>query len=407
MSDAHCIIVGGSHAAANLLPQLRNGGWDGPITIVSADKQHPYHRPPLSKAFLSGEKAAGDILIRPAAFYEKAQADVLLGTRVTAIDRAASTVSLDDGRTLAYDKLALATGARVRTLPIPGADLDGVLYLRDLADAEALKQRAAPGKSAVIIGGGYIGLEAAASLRALGLNVTVLEAMPRILQRVTTAETSDFFSRVHREEGVDIITDAQVVAIEGAGDVTGVTLGSGETVAADIVLIGIGVIPNTELAETAGLVVDNGIQVDEFARTSDHNIVAAGDCTRHFNPLYHRWIRLESVQNATDQARVAANTLNGVLEPYAALPWFWSDQYDLKLQIAGLCEEHDRVVIRGSSTEGRSFCAFYFAGDRLLAADAINQPREFMAIRKALAAGKSADPAVLADPDSDLATAFS
>ena len=299
------------------------------------------------------------------------------------------------------------TGARVRTLPLPGAELAGVHYLRDLADAQALQSQAGAGKSAVVVGGGYIGLEAAASLRQQGMNVTVLEAMPRILQRVTSEELSDFFTRVHREEGVEILTDAQVVSIDGDSSVSGVTLQSGDTLPADLVLIGIGVIPNTELAEAAGLEVDNGIVVDEFARTSDHAIVAAGDCTRHFNPLYDRWLRLESVQNATDQARVAANTLNGSLEAYSALPWFWSDQYDLKLQIAGLAEGFDRVVIRGSSTEGRSFVAFYFQGDRLLAADAVNSPREYMAVRKALAAGKQAPAEVLADPESDLAAAFS
>lgn len=407
MSSKQCVVIGGSHAAANFVAQLRNGGWDGGITVVSDEGALPYHRPPLSKALLTGEKAAEEIGIRPAAFYEKAEVTFALNRRATAIDRAAGTVELDDGSSLDYDAIALMTGARVRELPIPGADLDGVLYLRDLADAQALQARAANSKKAIIIGGGYIGLEAAASLRKLGLEVTVLEAMPRILQRVTSEEISDFFTRVHREEGVEIRTDAQLVALEGDGKVSAVTLQGGESLDADIVLIGIGVIPNTELAETAGLVVDNGIQVDEFARTSDHAIVAAGDCTNHFNPLYDRWVRLESVQNATDQARCAANTLNGNLEPYSALPWFWSDQYDLKLQIAGLSTGFDRVVIRGDCTTGRSFIAFYFEGDQLLAADAINMPREYMAVRKALAAGKQAPAELLADPESDLAAAFS
>jgi 3-phenylpropionate/trans-cinnamate dioxygenase ferredoxin reductase subunit len=281
-----------------------------------------------------------------------------------------------------------------------------VFYLRDLNDVNRIRGFIGHGKSAVIVGGGYIGLETAASMRKLGMNVTVLEALPRVLQRVTAPEVSAFYSRVHGEEGVRIITDAVVEALEGKSAVTAVKLADGTTLNADVVVIGVGVIPETELAEQAGLAVDNGIVVDEFARTSDPDIVAAGDCTNHYNPIYDRRLRLESVQNATDQAKTAANTLCGKLEAYHALPWFWSDQFDLKLQIAGLSQGFDRVVLRGSSTSGRSFAAFYFSGERLLAVDAVNRPKEFMAVRRALAAGHSTDPAKLADESVDIQHAF-
>lgn len=383
----HCVIVGTSHAAANLCAQLRNGGWEGAITVVGEESHPPYHRPPLSKAFLAGEKSADGILIRPAAFYEKNGVEFVLGQQAVGIDRENRDLLLAGGDRLRYDRLALTTGARVRRLRIDGAELDGVHYLRDLADAEVIRSRIGAGRRAVIIGGGYIGLETAASLRGVGMDVTVLEAAERILQRVTTEELSAFYTRVHREEGVNIVTEARVDSIEGTHSVSAVHLADGTVLPADLVVIGVGVIPHTDLAESAGLNVGNGIVVDEYARTSDPAIVAAGDCTWHHNPLYDRWLRLESVQNATDQARVAANTLNGRLEPYRALPWFWSDQFDLKLQIAGLSEGFDRVVLRGDSSAGRSFAAFYLRGDRLLALDAVNRPKDYMATRKALVNG--------------------
>jgi 3-phenylpropionate/trans-cinnamate dioxygenase ferredoxin reductase subunit len=407
MGIEHAIIVGASHAAAQLASGLRQGGWEGKISVVGDEPLPPYHRPPLSKAYLSGEKHSDELLIRPATFYEKSDIDLLLGNRVTALDRQNKLITLHDGGSIPYTKLALATGAKVRKLTLPGHDLDGVFYLRDLNDVNRIRSFIGAGKSAVIIGGGYIGLETAASMRKVGMQVTVLEALPRVLQRVTAPEVSAFYSRVHGEEGVHIITDAAVASLEGQGAVTGVKLADGTTLPADVVVIGVGVLPQTELAEMAGLAVDNGIVVDEFARTSDPDIVAAGDCTNHLNAIYDRRLRLESVQNATDQAKTAASTLCGKLEPYRALPWFWSDQYDLKLQIAGLSQGFDRVVLRGSSAAGRSFAAFYFSGDRLLAVDAVNRPKEFMAVRRALAAGQSADAAKLADETVDIQQAFS
>lgn len=406
MSEEHAVIVGASHTAAQLAASLRQSGWEANISIVGEEAIPPYHRPPLSKDYLAGVKHSDELLIRPATFYEKSGIDLVLGTRVTGLDRAAKQITLHDGGAIPYTRLALATGARVRKLAVGGGDLDGVFYLRDLNDVDLIRGYVGPGKSAVIIGGGYIGLETAASLRKLGMNVTVLEALPRVLQRVTAPEVSAFYSRVHGEEGVDIITEANVEAITGDRSVEGVTLADGTTLAADIVVIGVGVIPNTDLAEEAGLAVDNGIVVDEFARTTDPDIVAAGDCTNHYNPIYGRRLRLESVQNATDQAKVAANTLCGKLEAYNALPWFWSDQYDLKLQIAGLSQGFDRVVMRGASDSGRSFAAFYFGGDRLLAVDAVNRPKEFMAVRRALTQGQSADPDKLADESVDIKEAF-
>ena len=403
----HCVIVGTSHAAANLCAQLRSGGWAGDITVVGEEMHLPYHRPPLSKAFLSGDKNADDILIRPQAFYEKNDVAFHLGQQAVGIERDSRELLLAGGDRLAYDRLALTTGASVRRLRLPGAELDGVFYLRDLTDASVIRSHVAQSRRAVVIGGGYIGLETAAALRGLGLDVTVLEAAPRILQRVTTEELSAFYTRVHREEGVEIVTDARVDALVGESRVSAVHLGDGRAIDCELVVIGVGVLPHTDLAESAGLEIGDGIVVDEYARTSDPNIVAAGDCTWHFNPLYERWLRLESVQNATDQARCAAATLNGRLQPYASLPWFWSDQFDLKLQIAGLSEGFDRLVLRGSSSEGRSFAAFYLRGDTLLAVDAVNRPQDYMATRKALARGPCAvNAAMLADEAAELAGAF-
>ncbi len=406
MSTEHCVIIGGSHAAAQLAASLRQEGWEGQISLVGADPMAPYHRPPLSKGALNGDKSDSDLLIRPAEFYEKNNVDLVLGSRVTKIDRDAKKVILHDGAEIPYTKLALTTGARVRKIPIPGSDKDGVCYLRDLRDAHQIRKYIGAGKSAVVIGGGYIGLEAAASMRKMGMNVTVLEALPRVLARVTSPEISAFYTRIHNEEGTEIITDASIEAIEGENCVTGVKLADGKTLPADIVLIGVGVVPETELAEEAGLEIDNGIVVDEFARTSDHDIVAAGDCTNHYNPIYDRRLRLESVQNANDQAKIAAKALCGKLEAYRALPWFWSDQYDLKLQIAGFSQGFDKVVLRGDHTTGRSFAAFYYAGDKLLAVDAINRPKEFMMAKRFLAEGKTADPARVVDESADLKDLF-
>ncbi len=376
------------------------------ITVIGDEDELPYHRPPLSKDFLAGEKTFDDILIRPASVYETANIDMKLGVRVTAIDREAKTVATDGGEDVPYDKLVLATGARVRQLPISGADLGGLFYLRDRKDVVAIKAEVATGKKAVIIGGGYIGLETAASLKKQSMDVTVLEAMPRILQRVTAPVMSDFYKRIHTEQGVKILEGVMASAIEKTGNGLRVQTSCGHSFDADMVIIGIGVIPNTELAEAAGLETGNGIVVNEFCQTSDPDIYAAGDVTWHYNPVYDRHIRLESVPNATEQAKVVASHINGKASPYNSLPWFWSDQFDLKLQIAGLSEGYDNIIIRGDNKASRSFAAFYFQGERLLAVDAVNSPREFMMTKMALTKGQLLDRAILADVDAELKSAI-
>jgi len=396
------VIIGASHAAAQASVSLRQGGYEGKITVIGDEPDLPYHRPPLSKDFLSGNKALDDILIRPASGYEAANIEMKLGVRVEAVDRTAKTVVTDAGETLSYDKLVLTTGARIRRLPVPGEDLDGVYYLRDTKDVRAIKTEVKAGRKAVIIGGGYIGLETAASLKKQNMDVTVLEAMPRILQRVTAPIMSEFYKRIHSEEGVNILECVMASAIEKTENGLRVQTSCEQSFDADIVIIGIGVIPNIELAEAAGLETGNGIEVNEFCQSSDPDIYAAGDVTWHHNPIYDRHIRLESVPNATEQGKVVANHINGKPKPYNSLPWFWSDQFDLKLQIAGLSQGYDDIVIRGDIEASRSFAAFYFKGERLLAVDAVNSPREFMLARMSLSKGMTLDKTLLADAEMDL-----
>lgn len=396
------VIVGASHAGAQTCVSLRQSGWDGAITVFGDEPALPYHRPPLSKGFLSGEKSAQEILIRPEAAYETAEIQMRLGVRITAIDRDAKQVRTDTGETVAYDKLILTTGARVRKLPIPGAELENVFYLRDMADVLSIQDKAKTASTAVIIGGGYIGLETAASLRKQGLDVTVLEAMPRILQRVTAPVLSEFYARIHREEGVTIAENTVASEIVKSEEGLSVETGDGQFFTADMVIIGIGVIPNMELAETAGLALGNGIEVNEFCLTSDPDIYAAGDVTWHHNPIYDTHIRLESVPNATEQAKTVAAHIIGKPKPYNSLPWFWSDQFDLKLQIAGLSNGYDEVIIRGDISGSRSFAAYYFAGDRFLAVDAVNAPRDFMFGRMSLTRGVTLDKSKLSDMSVDL-----
>jgi 3-phenylpropionate/trans-cinnamate dioxygenase ferredoxin reductase subunit len=397
MPEQTCVIVGASHAGTQLALSLRQGGWQGRIVLAGDEPVKPYQRPPLSKDVLSGLKSLDQIPIRPAAVLENAGIEFMLGRRVETIDRARKILYLDDGESLAYDKLALTLGAYPSTIPLTGTDKYGVHYLRKLADVEQIRPLIGEGKSAVIIGGGYIGLEAGAVLRQTGMTVTVLEALPRVLQRVTAPVVSTFYQRLHDEEGLWIVTGALVTSIEGEYQVERVHCADGSEIDADLVIIAVGVLPNTKLAARAGLEVEDGILVDEFARTSDPDIVAAGDCTRHFNPIYQRRVRLESIQNAMDQARTAAATLNGDLQPYHALPWFWSEQYGVKLQIAGLSQGYDNLVLRGDPETGRSFAVFYFLGDRLLAVDAVNRPGEFMTGKKLLLAEARVDKEKLAD----------
>ena len=392
-----CLIIGASHAAAQLVLSLRQEGWQGEIAVISEEEALPYHRPPLSKDFLSGDKTLDDLLIRPAQAYADADIRFALGTRATRIAPEEKLVYTENGDAYDYSKLVIATGAKVRRLPVPGADLPGIHYLRNFADVEAIQARVAAGKRAVIIGGGYIGLETAASLTKKGMSVTVIEAMPRILQRVTAPVMSEFYARVHREEGVTIIEGEAVSAIGEEGGVLTVNTAEGSAIEAEIVIVGIGVEPCTELAATAGIDCNNGIVVDEHGATSVPDIYAAGDVTWHYNPIYDRHLRLESVPNATEQSKIVAAAICDKPKAYNSLPWFWSDQFDLKLQIAGLSEGYDDIVLRGDKDSGRSFAAFYFAGDRLLAVDAVNRPQEFMLARRLIPMGTSLDKAKLAD----------
>jgi 3-phenylpropionate/trans-cinnamate dioxygenase ferredoxin reductase subunit len=403
MDTDRVVIVGASHASAQLCAGLRQNGWSGGIVLIGDEPSLPYQRPPLSKALLAGESTVADLLIRKPEFYEKGQV-VFRQARVTGISRATETVDLDDGETVGYDQLVLCTGARPRPLDIPGADLAGVHYLRDAADTDAIQGTLATATRAVVIGAGYIGLEAAASLRKLGIDVTVLEVAERVLQRVTAPEISAFYDRVHREEGVDLRVGVGVAAIEGDGAVSGVRLADGDLIAAELVIVGVGVVPNVELARDAGLTVDNGIVIDAHGRTDDPHIFAAGDCANYFDARYDCRLRLECVSNAVEQAKSVAATICGKDKAISALPWFWSDQYDLKLQIAGLSTGYDEILLRGDPETGRGFACFYFAEGKLIAADCVNRAQEFMFSKRAIGEGLSPDRALLADPETPLAS---
>jgi len=404
MDKQHCIILGGGHAAAQLSTSLRQQGWQDDITMVSEETVLPYQRPPLSKGYLSGDLEFDKLLIKSPQAYEKAGVQLKLGVRAERIDRQSKQVHLGNGEVLNYTCLALALGAQVRQLSVPGIHLHGVFYLRSIADLDRIKAfiHARDKQHAVIIGGGYIGLETAAVLRKLGMEVTILEAMPRLLQRVTTEDIASFYQRIHTEEGVTILCDRTVKAIVGEQDVAAVVCESGETLRADLVIVGIGVTPHTELAVSAGLTTNHGIVVNAFSQTSDPDIVAAGDCTEFFSSQYDRMIRLESVPNAMGQATCAAATLCGKPVAYHAQPWFWSDQYDLKLQMAGLSQGYDQAVIRGNNKTGRNFSVFYLSTGKLLAVDCINQPKEFMMGKKLIASKQLLNPIQLADTSQDL-----
>ena len=396
-----CIIIGASHAGGQAAISLRQSGWEDDIIMVGEESYAPYHRPPLSKDFLSGGKDIDDILIRPQATYETADIICVRGKRVDTIHPKDRLVFLDGGDTLQYDKLILATGARPRKLPIPGADLPSVFYLRSADDVLKIKAEVAAGKRAVIIGGGYIGLETAASLTKQGMDVTVLEMEDRVLQRVTAPVMSGFYKRIHTEEGVKIVENCAATEIQSGADDALKVITTNGNFDADMVIIGIGVVPNIELAKDCGLETGNGILINEFCQTTDPDIYAVGDVTWHHNPIYDLSLRLESVPNATDQAKTAALAICGKPKPYNALPWFWSDQFDLKLQIAGLSRGYDDIVLRGNPDEDRSFAAFYFKGEKLLAVDAVNRPGEYMVgkrlIPQTMGASKIIDKKALAD----------
>ncbi len=375
---AKVVILGAGHAGGSAAAFLRQYGHDGPIVLIGDEPIAPYQRPPLSKAWLKGEADASSLALKDDAWYAENGCDLRLGVTALSIDRAGKTVRLSAGEPVAYDYLIIATGARARKLPIPGADLQGVLELRTAADAEALKGALGPGKRLAIIGGGYIGMEAAASARALGAWALIIEREDRILARVACPELSAFFQEYHQARGVNFELSAGVAALEGEhGRVTQVRLADDRVVACDAVLVGVGALPNEEIARDAGLACANGVVVDLQARTSDPFVFAIGDVTHRPLPLYDVTHRLESVPNALEQAKQVASAITGHAPPNPEAPWFWSDQYDLKLQIAGLPFGADSRVIRGDPAAAK-FAIFHLKGDQVQAVEAVNAPPEFM-----------------------------
>ncbi len=395
---AGMVIIGAGHAAGQAAASLRQEKYTGPITIIGDEAHLPYQRPPLSKAYLSGSQEVERVYLRAEKFYQEKEIDLKLSTRATAIDPDAKAVELEDGSKIDYDKLLISTGSRPRLLSIPGSDLGGIHYLRTIDDVDGIRADMHEGANLVIVGGGYIGLEVAAVGVEQGLNVHVLEMEDRILQRVTTPTMSKYYDELHRGRGVQIHTNTGVTGFSGDAKVQKVMCGDTEF-AADMVIVGIGIVPNIELAEAAGIICDNGIVVDDHCQTSNPDIYAAGDCTNHPNALLDRRLRLESVPNAMDQARTSASNMLGGDKSYAAIPWFWSDQYELKLQMVGFSADGNREVMRGDMATNQ-FAVFYLKDNTVVAADTVNSPKEFMLCKQLV--GKEADSAVLADNTSDL-----
>lgn len=395
------VIVGAGQAAFALAAKLRALKDERSIAIIGSEDVHPYQRPPLSKKYLLGEMSFDRLMFRPEEWYAENNVDIRLSTWVEEIDRAAGAVRTQDGSTLSYDKLVLATGAAPRLLPASiGGDLEGVLTVRDRRDADRLMGEMKPGRRLLVIGGGYIGLEAAAVARKLGLEVTLIEMADRILQRVASSETAEIIRGIHRANGVSIREKTGLVRLVGMeGHVAAAELSDGSMLDVDFVIVGIGVTPNDRLARESGLDVGNGITVDEYTRTSDKDIHAVGDCA--LLPWRGQHVRIESVQNAVDQAEAAAHVLAGSETPYDARPWFWSDQYDVKLQIAGFNLGYDDTLLRPGAREG-SWSVWYFRQGRLLAVDAINDAKAYVTGKKLLDTGAAPNRAILADPSADL-----
>lgn len=401
------LVIGAGQAGMQLAVSLRDHGYTGHLTLIGGESAGPYQRPPLSKAYLAGEADLESLELRAPSFYEDREITLLCGDEVVSVefagDRGSATTA--SGLTLSFDGLALTPGSEPRRLLIEGADLPGVLYLRDLDDADQLKARWDAAASVVVIGGGFIGLEVAAVARKAGKTVTVLEAADRLIARAVAPITSEFYYQAHLRRGIDVRLSARIARIVGGAAVSGVELDDGSVVPADLVLIGIGVVPRATLAEQLGLELVNGaIVVDEYARTSDPRVVAAGDAVLMPHPLGGDLsVRLESVQNAVDQAKVAAATLLGTLEPYRAVPWFWSDQADLKLQIAGLSTGFDQTVVRGNPDD-EHFSVLYYREGRLIAIDSVNDAPDYMAVRRALGQGATIPAELAADVSTPLKT---
>lgn len=392
------IVVGAGQAGSSCVAKLRNGGFEGEVTLIGAEPVAPYQRPPLSKAYLLGEMTLDRLFLRPESFYNDNNITFRKSANVEAIDTAAQTVTVE-GEKLSYDDLVLTTGSAPRHLPAAiGGALGNVFTVRDLADADAMAPHFVEGARALIVGGGYIGLEAAAVAAKRGVQVTLVEMADRILQRVAAPQTSDYFRALHRAHGVDIREGVGLERLTGDEDVSGAVLTDGAELEVDFVIVGVGIAPATELAEAAGIELDNGIKSDTYGATSAPHVWAAGDCASF--PYRGERIRLESVPNAIDQAECVAENIMGAGKDYLAKPWFWSDQYDVKLQIAGLNTGYDTVVARRGDGQTASF--WYYKGQELLAVDAMNDPRAYMIGKRLIEAGKTADPAVVADPEYDL-----
>ncbi len=395
----HVVVIGAGQAGSSLVAKLRNSGFDGQITLMGEEAVPPYQRPPLSKKYLLGDMELERLYLRPESFYSENNIDLRLGARVTAVDAGAKTISIGEEETLAYDELVLTTGSSPRRLPAAiGGTLEGVHVVRDLKDVDAMAPDCVEGRRVLIVGGGYIGLEAAAVAASRGLDVTVVEMADRILQRVASPQTSDFFRDLHEAHGVKILEGVGLKEITGEGRVSGATLSDDTKLDLDFVIVGVGIMPATELAEMAGVTLDNGISTDAQGRTSVDHIWAAGDCASF--PYQGGRIRLESVPNAIDQAEIVAQNIMGAEKEYLATPWFWSDQYDTKLQIAGLNTGYDNVVTRAGDEGSVSF--WYYKGDTLVAVDAMNAPRDYMIAKRLIEAGKSPSPEVVVAPETNM-----
>ncbi len=396
---SHIVVIGAGQAGASLVARLRAKGHAGEITLIGEENAAPYQRPPLSKAYLLGEMEAERLHLRAPEFYGEHNITLRLGVAVDSINPAAKTIWMAGGEAIHYDELALTTGSIPRHLPAAvGGDLEGVYTVRTLADVDAMRAEFRPGRRVLIVGGGYIGLEAAAVAAKLGLDVTVVEMARRILARVAAAETSDYFRALHLKQGVVILEGVGLETLVGEARVTAAQLSTGKEIPVDFVIVGVGIQPASRLAEAAGLAIDNGIRTDSHGRTSDPHIWAAGDCASF--PHGEGRLRLESVQNAIDQAELVADNMLGEGLNYTAMPWFWSDQYETKLQIAGLSTGYDHIVTRGPDGDAVSF--WYFNGDRLIAVDAMNDPRAYMVGKRLLEMGRTVEPAALANPDTNL-----
>jgi 3-phenylpropionate/trans-cinnamate dioxygenase ferredoxin reductase subunit len=399
------LILGGGQAGAQAVDSLRREGFAGRLVLIGDEPHLPYQRPPLSKQYLSGEMTDDRLPFRHQAFYDQHRAELMLGRRATRIDLGGRRVTLSDGEDLAYDRLLLCTGAKSRELSCPGAELGGVHYLRSVADVAAIRPGLKSGARLVIIGGGYIGLETAATARKLGCTVTVLEMADRVMNRVVASSVSEYFAHEHRTQGIKIVCNTRVIRLEGSERVERVVCADGSSYEADLLVVGVGAIPNVDLAAEAGLECENGILVDEHCRTGDASIYAAGDCTNHPSPRFAMRVRLESVDNAFEQSKSAALNMLGRPTVHDRVPWFWSDQFDNKMLIVGLSQGFDQQVLRGDPAT-RSFSVCYLKGGELLAVEAINHAKDYVAARKLIAERVSPNIDKLADPRIALKDAF-